>query len=135
MGKLRIGIVGSRNFGDLSRVSSLVEALHEAYGDGIVIVSGGARGVDKTAVDTAKRLKIEYKEHLPDPNVKPFVKAANDRNTKIVEDSDKIYAFWSVNKESTGTVDTMYKALMAGKLEIVYTPKGVLRNTYNQQNQ
>ena len=129
MGTIRIGIVGSRNFGDLTRVSKLVRILKETKGD-FVLVSGGAKGVDRAAAKAAKDLGLEVVEHLPDPDVKPLVKAAKERNTKIVEDSDLVFAFWSVNAESTGTVDTMYKALMAGKLIGLYTPKGAFENSY-----
>lgn len=129
MGKLRIGIVGSRNFGDLVRVAKLVEILKETKGD-FVLVSGGAKGVDRAAAAAARARGLEVVEHLPKEDVKPFAKAAMERNTKIVEDSDFIFAFWSVTKESTGTVDTMRKALMAGKLVGIYTPKGAFENSY-----
>ncbi len=126
MGQVRIGIVGSREFGDLSRVASFVRLLHQQYKD-LEIVSGGAKGVDTTAVETALELGIPCQEFKPDPE-KPFVTAAMARNTQIVEYSDIVYAFWIVQKGSSGTIDTMRKALMAGKLAGLYTPNGAFDN-------
>ena len=125
----KIGIVGSRNFGDLSRVTALVRHLHQEYGDELMIVSGGAKGVDSAAETEAKRLGVKTKIFLPNPEIKPFVKAAHARNTEIVDFSDVVYAFWSVTKESAGTIDSMRKALMAEKLVGIYTPKGSWENT------
>lgn len=129
MAIIRIGIVGSRKFGDLPRVTKLVEILHSKHGTDLVIVSGGAKGVDSTAEKAAKDRGIPTKIFLPRPG-NPFVVAAKERNTEIVEYSDKIFAFWSCKADSTGTVDTMYKALMSGKLVGLYTPKGAFENTY-----
>ncbi len=125
---MKIAIVGSRKFGDLYRVANLVEHLKDQHAF-LTIVSGGAKGVDTAATDAAKSRGIPIVEFLPDPKVKPFVKAAMDRNTKIVEFSDWVYAFYSVKRDSTGTVDVMYKALMAEKLVGIFTPKGAFQNT------
>ena len=125
---LKIAIVGSREFGDLYRVSSFVRILHQQYGDKLEIVSGGAKGVDTAAVEAALELGLSVKVFKPDPNIKPFFKAAHARNTQIVEYSDLVYAFWIVKKESSGTIDSMRKALIAGKLAGLYTPKGAFDN-------
>lgn len=49
---MRVAIVGSREFSDLKRVRKFVANLAKKYPDAIV-VSGGARGVDKHAERTA----------------------------------------------------------------------------------
>lgn len=126
MAELLIGIVGSRDFGDLSRVSSFVRLMHAEYGD-LVIVSGGAQGVDITAERTADELGIKKKIFLPRPG-KPFHIAAMERNTEIVDYSQWVYAFWSLSPKSTGTIDSMRKALLAGKLVGIYTPNGAFSN-------
>jgi len=126
---MKFAIVGSRKFGDLSRVAKLVEYLIQRWGTEIEIVSGGAKGVDTAAVNAAKSRKIAWKEFLPNPNIKPFVKAAMARNTQIVEYSDWVYAFYSVKADSTGTIDTMYKSIMAEKLVGIYTPKDSFQST------
>ena len=123
---LKIGIVGSRDFGDLTRVGRFVEIMHEQHGE-IEIVSGGAKGVDTAAIRRGLELGLICTEFKPDPKVHPFVKAANERNTQIVEYSDWVYAFWNV--KSTGTMDTMRKALTAEKLVAIYTPKGAFTNS------
>jgi hypothetical protein len=127
VGTIRIAIVGSREFGDLSRVSNFVKLLHQQYKGNLEIVSGGAKGVDTAAVEAALELGIPCKEFKPDPS-KPFVTAALARNTQIVEYADLVYAFWIVKKGSSGTIDTMHKALMAEKLAGIYTPKGAFEN-------
>ena len=127
MGQIRIAIVGSREFGDLSRVSNFVRLLYKQYEGKLEIVSGGAAGVDTAAVEAALELGIPIKEFRPDPS-KPFYTAAMERNSKIVDYADLVYSFWIVNKGSTGTIDTMYKALMAEKLAGIYTPKGAFEN-------
>ncbi len=126
---MKIAIVGSRKFGDLVRVAKLVEYFYSLYGDELMIVSGGAKGVDTAAVDAAKARGIEWKEFLPDPKVKPFVKAAMERNSLIVEYADWVYAFYSVKRDSTGTVDVMHKAIMAEKLVGIYTPKDAFQSS------
>ena len=128
MGKiLKVGIVGSREFGDLSRVTQFVRLLHAKYMGNLEIVSGGAKGVDTTAVVAALEFGIPCKVFKPDPS-KPFYTAAMERNTQIVEYSDIVYAFWIVQKGSSGTIDTMHKALTAGKLVGLYTPNGAFDN-------
>lgn len=131
MGEIRIGIVGSRKFGDLSRVERMVGILHERHGADLVIVSGGAVGVDSAAEKAAKARGVRTKIFHPKVG-KTFVAAAMARNTEIVEYSSQVFAFWSCKAESTGTVDTMYKALLSGKLVGIYTPKGAFRNHYGE---
>lgn len=127
MAEIKIGIVGSRDFGDLSRVSNFIRLMHEEYKDQLVIVSGGAQGVDITAERTADELGINKKIFTPKQG-KPFVVAAMERNTEIVDYSEWVYAFWSMTPKSTGTIDSMRKALAAGKLVGIYTPHGAFSN-------
>lgn len=49
-----VGIVGSRDFPELSRVRSFVQALARKH-PGAIVVSGGARGVDRVAEAEARR--------------------------------------------------------------------------------
>ena len=79
------------------------------------IVSGGAVGADALAKDAARSIGLSYIEHLPDKERYGWPRAAFERNTLIVEDSDVILAFFgpgepeSVNK--SGTMDTVRKAI------------------------
>ena len=52
---MKIAIVGSRDYQHLDRVRIYVESLSPDT----IIVSGGARGVDKTAEITAKRCGLK----------------------------------------------------------------------------
>jgi hypothetical protein len=107
---MRIAVVGSRNYRKLNRVETyILLSLHEND----VVVSGWAIGVDRTAVRAARKYGLDVVEYLPDyekyGNVAPLI-----RNSSIVEDCDKVVAFW--NGESRGTLDSIIKAVKLGKL-------------------
>lgn len=105
---MKIAIVGSRGYSDLSRVREYVKALPW----GSVVVSGGARGVDSAAEQAAKEAGLEVLIFLPDWN-KHGKKAGFLRNIDIVNAADKVVAFW--DKVSRGTKHSMDLATKAGK--------------------
>ena len=110
---MRVAIVGSRTFSPLELVDDyLVVGLR----DQDVVVSGGALGVDHRAVDAARRRGLEYTEHLPNYAVHgksaPLI-----RNTNIVNDCDRLVAFW--DGRSRGTLDAITKAAKAGKTVLI----------------
>lgn len=123
---MKIGIVGSRIFNDWNLFCSVVDQLDR---NNLEIISGGAMGADTFAYNYAKMYSIPITMYLPDgstvrytkdsgyngiPKVKwAHIGAGLERNTAIVEASDKIIAF-SV-KESKGTADTIRKAETVGK--------------------
>ena len=78
----------------------------EAYLDEMpdAIVSGGAKGVDTYAREFAEKKGIRLIEHLPDyakyARVAPLV-----RNRLIIDDCDKVLAFW--DGKSRGTKQTL----------------------------
>lgn len=117
---MRVGIVGTRTFDDYE----LMKETLEAFNDIDEIISGGANGADTLANNYSKEFlgkeatvfeaewdnleaepcKIKYRK-----DGSPFnVLAGFNRNSKIVENSDKIIAFW--DSKSTGTLDTITKA-------------------------
>lgn len=112
----KVGIIGSREYPHLGRVHNYVSTLPE----GTVIVSGGARGVDKTAEDAADARGLEKIVHLvTKAEWGQYGKAAGPmRNARIVEDADMIVAFW--DGESTGTLDSIKKAVKLGKKVVIY---------------
>lgn len=131
---MKIAIVGSRDFPRLEWVRGFVDQiLHEAlraYGKlpatldelpavtrNLVILSGGARGVDSTAVERARMHKI-FVEEIPAEWDRLGKGAGMIRNTEIVARADEVYAFW--DGESRGTWDTIKKARAAGKLRHIY---------------
>ena len=106
---MRIAIVGSRDYPNLLEVREFVQSLPRDT----VIVTGGARGVDETAEDEARALGMKVVVHRAEWDV--YGKAAGQiRNRTIVEDCDKLKAFW--NGASTGTKGSITLASKAGKL-------------------
>lgn len=118
----RVAIVGSREFERLDLVQQAVRQL----GRRVVIVSGGARGVDKTAERTAKRLGY------PEPRIFRAAwkvhgkKAGFIRNKKIVAEADGVIAFW--DGHSPGTQHTLELAEKAQKpIILVLEAEGDIR--------
>lgn len=111
---MKIAIVGSRNFKPLSKVTEYVHTLEQ----GTVVVSGGARGVDKTAEIAATAAGLTVEVFLPDWE-KHGRRAGIFRNTKIIEFCDQLVAFW--DEESRGTQDSIRKARIAGKPVKIFT--------------
>ncbi|MBN1604611.1 MAG: DUF2493 domain-containing protein [Chitinispirillaceae bacterium] len=110
---MKIAIVGSRSFPQLKLIEWFVNDLPL----GVVIVSGGAMGVDKAAEEFAKNRGLEFVEFLPDLTGcsarHEFTEKYYERNQKIVDHSDLIVAF--TEKEHGGTWDTIKRARKANK--------------------
>lgn len=136
-----VGIVGSRDYAGLQLVEEYVKGLPF----GTVIVSGGARGVDRRAEAAAERAGLEvislrpekqddgrwavrrylvgpggnYASHLFSERYPTFAPAAFVRNGYIIEAADEVVAFW--DGSSRGTKDSIRKASAEGKLkDVVY---------------
>lgn len=148
-----VGAVGSREYPNLEYVDNIVESELQLWVPSeVILVSGGARGVDKTAENAAARLGYRSRSYRPVkrngeyvivrydffgaqliqtlelPGRYPtFAKAAFARNTMIVEDSDRVVAF--LHGVSTGTMDSIKKALRFGKSLEVF-PSGAVRFRY-----
>jgi hypothetical protein len=109
----KIAVVGSRDFPNLGIVRRFV---HSYLRDAALIVSGGADGVDRTAISTAKLIGVNTREFL----IKDVPDGANNpekwRNSQIVDEADIVIAFW--HNRSGGTKDTMDKTRLAGKMLI-----------------
>lgn len=104
----RIAVIGSRGYTKLDLVRQFVWEQER----NTVIISGGARGVDETAVSEANRLRMPYEVYLPDWN-RDGRSAGAKRNRIIVEKADEIVAFW--DGESAGTAITIEMAKLAKK--------------------
>ena len=110
---MRIGIVGSRDYPDLNQVREYVKTLPR----GTVVVSGGAKGVDTVAEEEAGRRGVKVVVHRA--QWQKYGKAAGViRNRLLVNDCDKIVAFW--NDDSPGTKSTIGFASKVGKLLRVF---------------
>lgn len=115
---MKIAIVGSRDFDRLDLVVDYIKALPVDT----IVVSGGARGVDRMAAVAAHNAGLVVIEYRPDwEHDGPG--AGFRRNSLIVEQADRVVAFW--DGKSKGTLDTIGKAQAAGKLQHVFDPCGV----------
>ena len=86
------------------------------HGKPSLVISGGAKGADTYGIQWAQARGIPIKEYKPDQrliNTTSFRHAAMTRNTDIVNNSDRIVAFW--DGKSTGTRDTKDKTIRLGK--------------------
>lgn len=117
---MKIAIVGSRGFKDLEQVTEKLQNIRfNCNPNTLLIISGGAKGVDEHAVKLAKALSFETKEILPDFSKGYDVGQYHKRNAKIVDEADKVIAFW--DGKSTGTHNVIMKAIEKRKnLEIVF---------------
>lgn len=127
-----IAVVGSRDFKDMQLVSVYVKALDP----GTKVISGGARGVDRIAIEAAKRAGLPWEEYPADWNnidhpdavvkerpdgSKYDASAGFRRNTMLAELADKVVAFW--DGSSGGTMDTVKKAKKFGKEVVIIRDK------------
>ena len=108
---LKVGIVGSRRWTNQAAVETLIHMLPE----GTTIISGGCKGVDTWAVNTARYRGLNVIEYLPDlpPAGSPkheFTKAYHARNLQIAENSDVLYAFVAKDRRG-GTENTIKHAM------------------------
>jgi|TARA_Y100000294_G_scaffold95642_1_gene88973 hypothetical protein len=105
---MRIGIVGSRNFGDLEKVKEYVKSLDEDT----IIVSGGAKGVDETAAKVGEELGMKV------------VSFTGNGIKDICKYSDMICAFW--DGKSKGTKNTKDTAKKMNMIVQVFTKNELL---------
>lgn len=115
---LCVGIVGSRDFPRLDVVNAFVHRLR----DGTEVVSGGARGVDRAAVLTAKARGLGWREFLPDESL-PSPSRFFIRNSEIVDyvrDRQGVIVAFSLSPTTSGTNDTLKKSKKFGVPTITY---------------
>lgn len=114
------GIVGSRKFdhaGDLVKAQEIIEA---RLGYGWVprvdaVVSGGADGIDKLAVDIAEALNIVTIVHYPKVKIWDAPGGLRDRNELIAQDSDRLLCIRCTASTSYGSGWTADRAVALGK--------------------
>lgn len=99
---MKLGVIGSRDFNDYD----LLKLKLDNITDLTEIVSGGATGADKLAEFYGNVNGIKTTIFIPDWS--KGKSAGFTRNTKIVEYSDQILAFW--DGHSRGTLDSINKA-------------------------
>lgn len=111
----RIAVVGSREFSNYKQLSGVLDRVCER---GDTIVSGGAIGADSLAQRYTKerglRILIIYPDNVHDGRGANF-----RRNQFIVENADRLYAFYAKGRfQQGGTANTVE---WCEKLGIPYT--------------
>ena len=102
---MTLAVIGSRNCPPID-LGAYLDCQPDA------IVSGGAKGADTYAREFAEKKGIRLIEHLPD--YAKYGKAAPlVRNRLIIDDCDKVLAFW--DGKSRGTKQTLDYAESKGK--------------------
>jgi len=112
---MRLAVIGSRKYPDPDRVRALVRGVPA----GTLIVSGGAEGPDSWAVDAARERGLAYLV-FPAKWAELGRSAGLIRNQDIVDQADRLVAFWDL--KSRGTKDTINKALADGKVVTIVPP-------------
>jgi YspA, cpYpsA-related SLOG family len=92
----RVAIVGSRGFANLRQVREYVRSL----APDVIVVSGGARGVDAIAEEEAGKLGLTLESYRPD-YAKHGKRAPLERNVTIAEKCDRMVAFHDGNSRGT----------------------------------
>ncbi|MCL2069834.1 MAG: DUF2493 domain-containing protein [Treponema sp.] len=108
---MKLAVIGSRSIEKLDLDKYIKEKPD-------MVISGGAKGIDTIAWEWALKNNIEIVVHRPNYNLHRK-KAALRRNDIIIDEADKIMAFW--NGESTGTKYVIDRAIKIKKnIEIIF---------------
>ena len=116
---LRVLVCGSRNWGDLAEIKSLLFPLFGR--EDVLIIHGGAWGADKCAGTAAQHLGLEVKVYEADWD-RHGRSAGPLRNSQMLEEGKPhvVLAFTEDIDASRGTADTVRKANKKGIPTFVY---------------
>jgi len=104
---MKYAIIGSRSFNDYDKLKSVLDE----YDNVTEIISGGAKGADSLGALYAANHDIKLTIFKPNWSIGRH--AGLLRNTKIVQESDIIIAFW--DGKSKGTLNSINTAGKLGK--------------------
>ena len=108
---MKLAIIGSRSIVKLD-LDDYIKEIPDT------VISGGAKGIDTIAWEWALKKNIDIIVHRPNYNLHGRG-AALRRNDIIIDEADKIIAFW--NGSSTGTKYVIDRAKKLNKnIEIIY---------------
>lgn len=97
----RVIVAGGRDFNDYNLLKNKLDhALRNRINEGIVIVSGAARGADKLGERYAKERGYEIDSHPADWE-KHGKSAGYIRNKEMAQCSDALMAFWDGKSRGT----------------------------------
>ena len=108
---MKLAVVGSRTFNDYELLCKYLNTIH-AKEPISYIVSGGAKGADRMGERWAKENGVETIIFIPDWE-KHGRKAGFLRNQDIINEADKVIAFWDTI--SNGTKNSIELAKRQGK--------------------
>ncbi|HXM59173.1 MAG TPA: SLOG family protein [Candidatus Dormibacteraeota bacterium] len=118
---LRLAIVGSRSLdghpGALRVIGAVLDT-YQARHRVLVVVSGGAAGIDRMAAEEARRRGLEVVEHRPGGRSWRHYRA---RNLRIVADCDELVRIADPRSRSFGSGWTRDRAREAGRPTFEYT--------------
>ena len=133
-GSMKIAIVGSREYGNKTKIKEFLLTLKKKFGERLEIVSGGQpKGADGIAKKVALEYEMDYKEFAP-AHYKYNIHCAlprkfygadysighyHIRNDQLAKYSDMIVAFIPDGINSSGTQDTLKRVEKYGKKTIV----------------
>lgn len=114
---MRVAIIGSREYPDLPRVRRFVGNLPRDW----IVLSGGARGVDREAESAAKGRGMAFEPFLAEWD-RVGKGAGFERNERLVRSADLVIAFW--DRQSRGTLHAIGCAHRMNKRLRVCDPRG-----------
>ena len=136
--KMKIAIIGSREYENKNKIRDMIYKLKQAFGDKLEIVSGGAQnGADKYAKKFAIEFGIPYKEFNPAHTVRNLYSVMPEgyyskpyhtsqffhRNELIAKYCDKMVAFIDSNVASKGSYHAVSMAQKHNKPVIIVNEK------------
>jgi len=105
---LKLAVVGSRTITDKDFVFKTLDYFTKNVKEEIVVVSGGARGLDSLAADWAGSKGHKTEVYLPEYDKFPSKIAPIIRNKTIMENSTHCIAF--IKNNSRGTLNAIENA-------------------------
>jgi hypothetical protein len=118
---IRLAIVGSRSLDGNQEALRLVRAVLAAYQARhatLVVVSGGARGIDRMAAEEARRRGLQVIEHRSSGR---SWRHYRERNLRIVADCDELVRIADPRSRSFGSGWTRDRAREFGRPTFEYT--------------
>jgi len=97
---MKLAVIGSRNFDSYPLLKNTLDEVGEIN----LIISGGAKGADQLAERYALEINIPTHVIPPEYNKYDAKVAPVIRNRQIVDNADKVIAFWDGKSKGTGNV-------------------------------
>lgn len=124
---MRVAIVGARTRNtdlDRAEVFSLVAELEQGYGEDLVVISGGAPGIDTFAEEASRELGVHFMKIRPakiprNAHRGQIVAAYHERNEKIVLECEELHAF-VIPERKGGTENAIEHARNHGRAIVIH---------------